>query len=726
MTKIPRRIVFGIFLFSGSCALVYQIVWLRLAYASFGINAQVMSIVISVFMLGLGLGAWLAPKLLSFSRKLKIKELQLYAIAEAVIGLGAFAVPGLFSLGRSLLLILNQTNSISYFILTGVVILFSILPWSFAMGTTIPLMMQVVKKRIAQDDRSFSYLYLANTLGGMLGVVASLVLIELAGFKNTLLAASIMNFIIAGVCGFILPRYLTNGASDETMHSHPPVFPVDDLEIKKRTMTLWILFSTGFVSLGLEVAWTRLFTPVLQTTVYAFASILFFYLLGTALGSWQYRYDRSTNHKVSTGRLLWLLLIVCVAQFIVNDPRLSFGFSGIAVTITSFTFILGYLTPLQIDQMSGGDPKIAGIGYAVNIIGCILGPLVVGYWLLPSFGCNPSIFFLSLLLLAIIACHMKQGDSRLLWQKVGAAAMGAVIIVCSTASYEDGGNLLNKVLKRDYSATSIAYTQPGGGKGLLVNGVGITSMTTITKVMAHLPLALYSGQPHRALVICFGMGTTFRSALSWGVDTTAVELNPSVVGLFPYFFSDAQSALDNPKGHIVIDDGRRYLERSNQQFDIIAIDPPPPIPSAGSSLLYSEEFYQLAKSHLSAHGILEQWYPDDTGTILASVANAINDTFPYVRAFRSAFSDHTSGYWFLASNAPIPSLDPKSLEQKMPISAQADLTEWSQNKGAVSLLESVVSREVPITSLIDSSIPPITDDRPYNEYFLLRTLSGQT
>src|SRR5205814_8973338 len=127
--------------------------------------------------------------------------------------------------------------------------------------------------------------------------------------------------------------------------------------------------------------------------------------------------------------------------------------------------------------------------------------------------------------------------------------------------------------------------------------------------MAHLHLLCHTGKPESALIICFGMGTTFRSALSWNVETTAVEMVPSVKDAFGFYHADATKVLSNPKGRIIIDDGRRYLKRTREKFDVIVIDPPPPVPAAGSSLLYSTEFYELAKAHLKPNGIHQAWNP---------------------------------------------------------------------------------------------------------------------
>ena len=116
-------------------------------------------------------------------------------------------------------------------------------------------------------------------------------------------------------------------------------------------------------------------------------------------------------------------------------------------------------------------------------------------------------------------------------------------------------------MRRDYAASVVALEEPGApdpGKSLLVNGIGMTKLLPVTKIMVHLPLALHQGPPQSALIICFGMGTGYRSALSWGLETTAVELIPDVPQVFGFYHADAPEVLQNPKGRIIIDDGRRF------------------------------------------------------------------------------------------------------------------------------------------------------------------------
>ena len=255
-------------------------------------------------------------------------------------------------------------------------------------------------------------------------------------------------------------------------------------------------------------------------------------------------------------------------------------------------------------------------------------------------------------------------------------------------------------VQRDY-AGAVVSAQKDDSRVLLVNGIGMTKLSPITKLMVHLPLVLHQSRPESALVICFGMGTTFRSALSWGLDTTAVELVPSVTSAFGFFHPDAANVLSNPKGHIVIDDGRRYLMRTRGRFDVIVIDPPPPPEAAGSSLLYSQEFSELAREHLKPHGILETWFFGSDDLAFRGLLRSLTNTFHSVRVFGSI---EGWGTHILASMDPIEVATPEQLIARMPDSAKSDLMEWTPAASAISYLNSVLTRERSIDSNLHSAL----------------------
>jgi len=472
------------------------------------------------------------------------------------------------------------------------------------------------------------------------------------------------------------------------------------------------------------VVWIRQFTPYLGTMVYAFAAILACYLAATFLGSRIYRlWSRKYEQEAI---LVWALLgVSAFLPMLAANPDLHFSrLSRLAFGIIPFSFLLGFVTPMLVDRWSGGDPDRAGRAYAVNIVGCILGPLLSGFVLLPLMSERWVLLVLALPWLAIGLVPGWSSTAEVTtavptWQRVSSYAIVllAVIMVFTNKSFEDQFDPSG--IRRDNTATSIA-TGKGMDKLLLINGIGITKLSPATKIMAHLPLSFVGHPPQDALVICFGMGTTYRSMLSWGIPVTAVELVPSVPRLFWYFHADAAGLLQSPNSTVVIDDGRRYLERIPKQYDVIAIDPPPPISAAGSSLLYSEELYAIVKQRLRPGGILQQWLPAGSDPyVRTSATRALMASFPYVRAFQSRTA---WGIHFLASDSPIPNLTAAQLLAKMPPAAVTDMMEWGPEPDGESRIAEILNHELTFDQITEQSpnAPTLRDDRPVNEYFLWR------
>jgi spermidine synthase len=385
--------------------------------------------------------------------------------------------------------------------------------------------------------------------------------------------------------------------------------------------------------------------------------------------------------------------------------------------IVPFAGMMGFLTPMLVDRWSGGDPDRAGRAYAANVAGCIIGPLLCGFVLLPLVGEHWSVLLLALPWFAM-AFPSRRAPLFPAFRR--AAAYGilflALFVLLATKDFETQFPV--RRVRRDATATVIAQGV-GMQRRLLVNGMGMTILTPITKMMAHLTLASLDHTPRSALIICFGMGTTFRSVGSWNISGTAVELVPSVPKLFSYYHADATQVMASPLAHVVIDDGRRFLERSPAKYDAIILDPPPPVQAAGSSLLYSQDFYAVARQRLEAGGILQQWLPEADDPTQAAVARAIKSSFPYVRVFRGI---EGWGWHFLASERPIPIRTASELFARMPSAAVTDMMEWGPASSPERQMNLVLDHESSPDAIIALSpvTPTLTDDRPINEYFLLR------
>jgi spermidine synthase len=733
---------FAFFFVSGFCSLVYEVVWLRLAMAQFGVVTPLVSTVLSVFMAGLALGSWGAGRLVARAETPGARSsLRLYALAELIIGLSAFVVPGTLRWGRVLLLSAGNGaawGSLLYHLASGSWIALALLPFCVCMGATFPLAMAAIRRmEAAASNRSFSYLYLANVLGAACGTLLSaFVMIELLGFTGTLRATAALNAAVAVAAFALAARSAGSGVvgSNATARGATGEGAASaHVSAEPRRTLLAMLFMTGFVSMAMEIVWVRQFTPYLGTVVYAFAVLLALYLGATFLGSMAYRvWARGGTSPAEPAGLAYAWIATAIfglLPLVAADPRLPLpiidpampqpldllvGAGRVALGLILFCAAIGFITPMLVDRWSAGDPGKAGKAYAVNVVGCILGPLAASFGLLPAIGERGSIAVLALLLFVVAPLGGRPRAAVL-----AAAALGLPIVILT----KDHATLFpRREVRRDYEATVVA-TDSTGRKELLVNGVGITTLTPITKMMVHLPMAFLGRPPQSALVVCFGMGTSFRSALSWGVPTTAVELVPSVPGLIGFYHEDGLDLLRSPLARVVIDDGRRLLERSPDQYDVITIDPPPPVEAAGSGLLYSKQFYALARARLRPGGIVQQWFPGGEPAILASVTRAITESFPHVRVFQSV---EGWGFHFLASDTPIPATSVDVLAGRLPPRAAADLVEWWRDVEPGQALQRVLEQEVPPERVlaVAPDAPALEDDRPINEYYLLRRTFG--
>ena len=188
-------VFFVLFFVSGFCSILYEIVWLRLSMAQFGVTSALVSIVLSMFMAGLGLGSWGSGRLLrNFGDRASLLGLRLYALAELLIGVSALLVPIQLRWGRTLLERAGFASSGAYYLVSGIWIALTLVPWCACMGSTIPLAMAAIKGRFrAESASSFSYLYVANVVGATAGTIAPLLLIELYGFHGTLRVGAALN-----------------------------------------------------------------------------------------------------------------------------------------------------------------------------------------------------------------------------------------------------------------------------------------------------------------------------------------------------------------------------------------------------------------------------------------------------------------------------------------------------------------------------------------------------
>ncbi|HKQ00755.1 MAG TPA: hypothetical protein VJ735_10540, partial [Actinomycetes bacterium] len=274
----------------------------------------------------------------------------------------------------------------------------------------------------------------------------------------------------------------------------------------------------------------------------------------------------------------------------------------------------------------------------------------------------------------------------------------------------------------DELATVDTVGGPPKGRRLLVGGVGMTSLTVDTKLMGYLSKALRP-EAEDFLVIAFGMGGTYRSGLQLGLRTDAVELSPTVPSRMPVFFPDGERFLHHPKGRVIVSDGRNYVRLSRETYDMVAVDPAPPIESAGSVVLYTREFLTEGKARLRPGGVFMLWIP---------YALPLDDFKEHVRTFAGVFghvrlvlSPGRHGVFMFGSDAPLEFAEPNVRKVLGAPAAISDLNDVPDHPptDADGWVEEVRRSQWLADDQLRSFLgagPQITDDRPRSEYFLWR------
>jgi len=612
----------------------------------------------------LAAGRWLRARRLARPRWLRARRLarplRVYGSLELAIGLSGLLLSPGFGLLERLDATVWALAPWAALLVSGLGIALLLGVPSLAMGATVP-----VFARVAQaHGTSLSALYGMNTLGASLGVVlVAFAAIPALGVTRTLFSVAALNLLV-----FTLSRAITfeRDARATAAEEEPAGATAPRLSL---ALACGVVFSTGFVTFGLEVAWFRSLRAALQSVTESFAVVLASVLLPLALGArltpllrrrgvspallagaagtavllatpWVERMDILA--LVSGGYGLMLLKWLSLCLLILGPPML----------------LLGTLLPWCLEEFRDSGP--CARLYAVNTLGAVLGSLSAVWLLLPSLGLSHSAWLLGAVML-LLAMRLAAGPrGRVIAALAAAAGLAIAVTGSSRLGYERvhgyaslvGHRLL--AYREGPEATVSVVEGPGGVRNLLIDGFTATADgapgSEYMEWMGRLPMLLHPA-PRDALVICFGTGRTANAVLEEQPERLdVVDVNPDVFDLAKHFPSN-RGVLEHPRVQRVAMDGRAWLRRSDRRYDVVTLEPMPPH-FAGVNALYSLEFYRIAARRLRPGGVAAQWLPLHLLPPFhaASVAATFRSVFPNAALW---MGPGTSSGILLGSLAPL-------------------------------------------------------------------------
>jgi spermidine synthase len=666
---------------SGMAALVYQVVWVRQLSLVVGVEVYSITVAVSAFFAGLAAGGAVWGRVADRWRQ----PLMLYGLLEA--GAAVAGVVGTILLAHAagaFVAVESHAGVLAWalpFLLVG--------GPAFLMGGTLP----VAVRAWGSDDVAGAggWIYAVNTAGGIAGaLLSSFALLPWLGVTRTAVAAAVMNLGAAGLAWavskgpgakapFVGQQFtgLKAGApSERTKKSEEFIEGAKEPTqscIQSKT-ALWLYGIAGGIALGYEVVWTQAMAQFLSTRVFAFSVVLATYLAGLVIGSWLYaRFAGRVRDAWGVfglliaaagvvalleiaGLNLWQLQIqLAVGRMALSATGSEFARMCAQFFVTAMgvvfvpTVLLGAAFPAALRLAAGSERTGRDVGsvLALNMAGGIAGTLLTGFVLVPALGLVRTLGMLAVAASAVGALAVLTGPHVSKRMQGIVCAVGVVAVCAGIFTPVDR---LSRLLLTTRGGGALVFYEEGRGatvavaqqqardnvfRRLFIQGVSNSgdAMPSLRymRLQAMLPLMIHRGEPKSALVIGFGTGITAGAAMKYpGLERrVCVELLPAVVkagALFPENYGAGRDA----RMQVRLRDGRQELLRSEERYDLITLEPPPPS-AEGVVNLYSTEFYRLASKRLATNGLLAQWLPiaaqndEDTRALVGSFL----DVFPY-------------------------------------------------------------------------------------------------
>lgn len=691
-----------LFFLSGATGLLYELLWVRVLYQTFGSTIQSVTTVVAAYMGGLGLGAWLLGR----RADRHSRPAALYGWLEIAIAAFGTVSPLVLALAHRLYVglagALQLTGAPTIALRFGLAALVLLVPTTL-MGGTLPVLTRALTGTHRDElQRSVGLLYGLNTLGAVVGTaLAGFVLIEHVGIRASLWGTAAVNLAL-GIGALALAQPLTPAPQTQSADG-PTGGPRPTAPDLVRTIGFILLGVTAFASLLDEIAWTRVLVMIVGGSTYAFTLVLLVFLLGIGIGSrivarrglapGQTAASAAVAQAITAaGASLLFVIFGALPRYIVaifqmqsldaTERLLAMGLAVGAVVLVpavgmGMTFPLLTQLVAPPDTARGAD---VGRAYALNTLGSIAGAVLTGFVLVVTLGTDLTLRLgaainvgAALVLAWLAARGVAEGSAEhraLRWRVLGAGSLATVALVAAVAAPRWSTRLIDlgpSIYGRDRmdargveaflahrGSRQLAYREGWNatvsvwegvsGRSLKVNGKADASDygDMDTQIIAGLAPVAARPDAKTAFVVGYGSGVTagVLARVPGMRHVRVVEIEPAVLSMSRFFLHVSDSATFRPTVSIVADDARSALQLDPTLYDVIVSEPSNPW-LAGVATLYTEEFFRIARSRLADGGVFCQWVQlyQVPLPVVAGVVRNVKAVFPHVHLWFGAPAD---------------------------------------------------------------------------------------
>ena len=680
---------------AGACSLAVEVSASRLLAPYFGDTIFVWASLIGLILLYLTIGYYVGGRLADRYPSARVLY-TLTGCAALLVALVPFVSHPLLSWTQGAFA--SNPLGVFYGSLVSVILLF-VLP-TILLGCVSPF---AIRLYIAQVDSAGSIagkLYAISTLGSILGTFLPVFLfLPNIGTAKTFFIFGVA-LLLVSLLGWFTSRSQARVVTEEKT---APTTPQSSKRVRVRSLFVgyslqsWLLillvFVEGACALAVEISASRLLAPYFGTSLFIWANLIGLILLYLTIG---YYVGGRLADRYPSATVLYMLTIVAafvialiplIARPILAWSQSSFSTYSIGVFYGSLSavillfavpvILLSCVSPfairLQVEQV-GRSGSIAGKLYAISTAGSIVGTFLPALWLIPTIGTYRTFFtFATALLLVSLLGLLLTNESGLSFAKRPGLSVRALAIlllipmIWSTLAIRGpikpadgngngGGTLL---AERESAYNYIQVVQVGTETQLILNeGVGIHSIYDPVNILTGGPWDYFLDAPYfnkppftqqqvrNVCVIGLGAGTIPRdlTAAYGPIPIDGVELDGEIVNLARQYFH-----MNEPNLHIIVQDGRDYLQTTQKKYDEIGIDAyqQPYVPFQ----LTTHEFFRLVRSRLTSTGVavINAGRTSNDFRLVEALAQTMHTVFPSVYIIDTA---RFANSLIIATNAP--------------------------------------------------------------------------
>jgi predicted membrane-bound spermidine synthase len=676
-------------------------VWSQYLGLTLGHAAYAQTLVLSIFMGGMALGAWFVSRYTPGWKKL----IRGYALVELAIGGIGLAFQSVFqaytqvSQEAVLPFLDNEALAHAYQWITAACL---ILPQSLLLGATFPLLSAgYLRITPRQDGEVLGGLYFTNSLGAALGALAAtFLLLPAFGLPGTVLTAGFLNLLV-GFGAWLVSAGMKEGAPAPAAEerSSPAAESGNAENGKARRLGRIMLVATGIsgaTSFIYEIGWVRMLNQALGSSLHSFELMLTAFILGLAFGGLCVR--RNSREIVDPVRYVGYAQVLMGIAALCSIPVFARSFhwvgwimGGLAKTENGYTlfelgtavislavmfpaaFFAGMTLPLFTMALlrAGTDERAIGRIYAANTLGSILGVVVMVHLLIPVMGVRQGFVLAALIDGLLGLCLLRMQSPARMTADLGAALAGLLLAtgvslhlgkvdpvvqasgVFRTGRLWSGRDAFIPFLKDGKTATVAVYVLDGNDSMVIAtNGKPDASLAPFDKppvngdestmvMLGLMPLVAHPDARDVAL-IGWGSGLSTHTVLGDSAprDVDTIEIEEVMYEGARLFGERVGRAYADPRSHLRIDDARTFFSTGSRRYDAIVSEPSNPWVS-GVANLFTVEFYRFLKRHLKDDGVLVQWlhtYEIDDALVAAMLAAMISE-FPDAEIYQSNVGD---------------------------------------------------------------------------------------